>query len=161
MISDLPLPEYYVRSFDVDVNPTVGETIIGAVGIEFELENPEYIQEPPGFQCDAHLEMELYIDGNAPWQSDEEDVELFGSAVTDFLIYLPENGANINEYVQAWVDNGSYHDLDGEVQHHLESGVLQYIIDPLGDMLANSYNGVTPRMMMTAPGDPSEDEERA
>lgn len=147
MIPDLPLPEYYINSVDINVTPTVGETVVGTVGSEFDIENPKFTSDPEGFQCSATLKLDLYADGKAPWQID--DPTKFGDIEVDFLIHITESREAIEDYVDDWTADSSYEDIDEDFIHHLESGILQHIIDPIGDILSNSYNGVVPRMIFT------------
>lgn len=149
MIQNLTLPEYYINSVEIDVTPTVGETVIGTVGSEFDIEKPTFTAEPDGFQCTASLTLELYVDGKAPWQVDEPTK--FGDVDVEFLIHIPESRAEIEGYLGDWADGDPYTEMDEEFRHHIESGILQYIIDPVGDMLSNSYNGIIPRMHFTRP----------
>ncbi|WP_424005599.1 hypothetical protein ACOZ4I_20290 (plasmid) [Haloarcula salina] len=144
MIPDLSLPEYYITSVDIDATPTVGKTVIGSVGSEFDIENPTYTSDPEGFQCSASLKLDLYVDGKAPWQV--EDPTKFGEIEVDLLIHIPDEREKIESHVEDWSDDSPYEEVNEELRHHIESGILQYIIDPIGDLLSNSYNGIIPRM---------------
>ena len=153
MISDLELPEYYLKSVDIDASPTVGETVVGVIGSNLQLETPSLDNDPTGFHCEASLSLGLFYDGEAPWQVDTDDeVEKFGTVETQFLIYLPGDPDKLEPYVDKWVSTGEYRAVDSAFRHHLESGILQYVIDPIGELLANSYNGIVPRISLTHTG---------
>lgn len=149
MIPELAPPQYYVTSVDMDVTPSVGETIVGSVGSTFELSEPRITTDPDGFQCQADLSLSLYERGYAPWDVDNDSVTMFGEIDTSFLIHIPGEHESLENYVTAWQESDGYYDLDVEFRHHVESGVLQYIIAPVGEMLENSYDGVIPRIVFS------------
>ncbi|WP_265112268.1 hypothetical protein [Halosolutus halophilus] len=149
MISSLELPEYYITSVNIDISPELGQTIQGQVSSQFEVTNPELIEEPDGLTCEAKLELDLYQEGDAPWQvSESETPEEFGRIEANTYIFIPGEHDNFKPNYQRWED-GSYYDVDSEFRQHLESGVLHRIITPIGDLVGNSFNGVVPRMGMT------------
>lgn len=149
MFDDLPVPEYYVESVDVDVEPREGETIPGQVAMDFEMSDPEHNEYAGGFRCRASLDMQLYTEENAPWQVEsEEETERFGEASMETIVFVEGPQSRFEEYVEAW-EKGGYEALDEEFVHHLESGILQHAISPIGDLLSNSYSGIVPRMVFT------------
>ena len=151
MIADLALPEYYLESANIDISPTVGKTVSGVVASSLKLEQPTLTEAPEGFQCEASLTLLLFEDGKAPWQvEDDEKPEKFGTIHADFLIFIPGEPTHLESYVDAWISTGEYQSSEADFRHHLESGVLQYIMDPIGDLLETSYNGIVPRMILTS-----------
>lgn len=156
MIQDIPLPEYYLESIDIDVSPQIGESVIGVVGTNLELSNPSIEAEPPGFRCDGTLLLQLFEKGQAPWEVDDfEKSSQFGIAEIEFVVYISSTHPIIKENVEPWIDGEVYSELDTDFKTHLESGILQYIIDPIGKLLETSYSGLVPRVSFTPP---SEDE---
>lgn len=150
MINTLPLPDYYLESVDIDVSPTVGETVIGVVGSSLELADPTLHEGDNGFECEATLSLQLFVDGHAPWQlDDDESGETFGDVETTFRIHVPGSESELKPHVAEWIETEDYGVVDREFRHHLESGILQYIIDPIGELLENSYNGIIPRIAFT------------
>lgn len=150
MITELAVPKYYIKSVDVDVTPTVGETVIGTVGSTFEPSNPALTNDPQGFQCDAELVFNLYERGKTPWDgTDDSTVKKVGDFQTEFRIHIPDETNKIRPYVSGWLNSNDYADVDDEFRVHLESGILQHIITPLGDLLESSYNGIVPRMILS------------
>lgn len=149
MIQDLPVPDYYVEGVDINVEPKEGETIPGQVAMDFEMSDPEYNEYAGGFRCQASLDMQLFTEGNAPWQVEgEDDTEQFGEASMETVVFVPGPHSRFEEYIETWDANG-YEALDEEFIYHLESGILQHVITPIGDLLSNSYSGVVPRMIFT------------
>jgi len=156
MIQDIPLPEYYLESVDIDVSPQIGESVIGVVGTNLELKNPALESDPAGFRCDGTLLLQLFEKGQAPWEVDNfDESSKFGTAETKFVIYIPSTDSPLDDHVDKWIDGGEYSELDADFKTHLESGILQYIIDPIGTLLETSYSGIVPRVTFTPP---SEDE---
>lgn len=150
MIAELELPEYYLESVDIDVSPTVGETVMGVMGSNLELETPSLDDDPKGFHCEASLSLTLFYNRAAPWQvENEEEIEEFGTVETRFRIYLLGEPDELEPYVDEWISTGEYRAVDSEFRHHLESGILQYVIDPIGELLENSYSGIVPRIALT------------
>ncbi|KTG11386.1 hypothetical protein AUR64_03785 [Haloprofundus marisrubri] len=150
MIPTLELPEYYLESVDMDVSPTVGETVVGVLGSNLQVESPTLKDEPEGLQCEAALSLQLFYNGKAPWQVDEEVEERFGTVDTEFVIYVPGEESQFEPYIEEWLSTEEYKAADREFRHHLESGILQYILDPIGELLENSYNGIVPRIAFTS-----------
>ncbi|WP_254547207.1 hypothetical protein [Halomarina pelagica] len=151
MIPSFELPEYYLKSVDIDVSPTVGETVIGVLGSNLQVEPPIFEEDPEGFQCEASLSLHLFHNGKAPWQVDEEKAEeRFGTVDTEFIIHIPGEMATFVPYVDEWITTEEYQDADQKFRDHLESGILQYILDPIGELLENSYNGIVPRISFTS-----------
>ncbi|QCC49472.1 hypothetical protein [Halobellus limi] len=151
MIPDLELPEYYVESVDIDITPEVGHTVHGQVSSQFTVQNPELCEDPAGLTCEAELELDLYRDGDAPWQiSDPDDADEFGHIHALTQIFIPGEPDEFSPHYEEW-NNGSYRDVDREFMQHLESGILHQVISPLGDLVGNSFNGVVPRMIITPP----------
>lgn len=149
MIGDLPVPEYYAEGVDIDVEPKAGETTPGQVSMDFEMSDPEYNEHAGGFRCRASLDMQLFVEGNAPWQVEDEDrTEQFGEASMETILFVAGPKSRFDEYIETW-ENSGYESLDEAFVHHLESGILQHVISPIGDLLSNSYSGVVPRMMLT------------
>ena len=147
MIQELSLPEYYLESVDVDVSPRIGERVIGVVGTNLELENPSIIQDPTGFQCSGTLLLQLYEKGKAPWEVEDSSQTLeFGTVETEFVIYISGDESTLLNYTQEWIEMGEYDLANPDFKTHLESGILQYVIDPIGKLLETSYSGIVPRI---------------
>lgn len=147
MIQDLPLPKYYLENVDIDVAPQIGETIIGVMGTNVAFENPRMGENPGGFRCDGKLSLHLYRSGETPWEVDDEDeIDKFGSVETEFTIHIPSESAIVKEHTEEWIETKEYSAVDSAFRTHLESGILQYIIDPIGKLLETSYSGIVPRI---------------
>jgi len=149
MIPNLSLPEYYVRSVDIEVGPSLGTTVVGEVSSGFDVFDPELSSNPEGLACEAVLELELYPEEKAPWNvEDTANIEEFGYAEVQVAVLIPGPQEQLEPYYHTW-QSGDYTDVDHEFCHHLESGLVQHIVNPVGDLLDNSFNGVIPRMFFT------------
>jgi len=150
MIADLSLPEYYVRSVNIEANPNLGTTVVGEVSSEFNVFDPELSSDPEGLTCEAELNLDLYPREKAPWNVDEmADSEEFGYVEIQTAVLIPGPQEELEPYYHTW-QSGEYTDVNREFSHHLESGLVQHIVNPVGDILGNSFSGVIPRMMLTA-----------
>lgn len=149
MIPDLSLPEYYVRSVDIEADPDPGTTVVGEVSSGFDMFDPELSSDPEGFTCEAVLELELYPQEKAPWNVDDtEDSEEFGRVEVHTTVFIPGQQEQLEPYYHTW-QSGDYTDVDQDFSHHLESGLVQQILNPVGDLLENSFSGVVPRLFFT------------
>jgi len=159
MISEYPVPEYYIDSLNIDVSPRVQNPIQGSVSLEFDMTNPQLVDDPEGFRCLAEIELRTYERGDAPWERDQtdetEEEDPHGLIEVSAIVFLPGPQSEYQEYYDSW-DNGSYHDLGDDFIYHLESGILQHIVTPIGDLLENSYTGIIPRMRFSQRADPEE-----
>lgn len=159
MIPDLSLPEYYVHSVAIGASPETGSAVVGEVSSGFDAFDPELSSDPEGLTCEAVLTLDLYSTDKAPWNVEETaDSELFGSVEVETTVLVPGPQEQLEPYYHTW-QSGEYSDVDTDFAHHLESGVVQHIVNPVGNLLGNSFSGVIPRMIFTptAAGDGSED----
>lgn len=151
MISEFPVPEYYVKSVDMNIAPRVGQTIVGQVGSELEMSTPTLVNGPEGFQCHLSLELSLYDDGGAPWQVDKDaSIVEFGDIKIQAIVFLSGSHTQYRDYYETWSD-GTYSDVDKEFARHLESGILQHLVNPFGELTDRSFNGLVPRMIFSPP----------
>lgn len=158
MIEGLEAPEYYIHSVDLEVNPTIGQREVGQVGMDFSMEDPKLNESPEGFSCQSILELELYREGGAPWEGEEDSESEFGEITIETTIFNPGDHSSFERYVEEWNEE-SYQKIDRQFAHHLESGILQNVINPIGDLLSNSFNGVVPRLIFSHPKTADEVEE--
>lgn len=149
MISGYPVPEYYIDSLDINVSPRIQNPIQGSVSLEFDMTNPQLSNDPAGFRCQTELEFRIYERGEAPWErenpKDVDQEDPHGLIEVSAIVFLPGPKNEYQDYYDSW-DNGSYYDLDDDFIYHIESGILQHIVNPIGNLLENSYTGLIPRM---------------
>lgn len=147
MIPEYPVPDYYLRTLEIDMEPELEDTIIGSVSLDFEMTDPVVSAEPAGFKCEANLEFTLYVQGDAPWETSEdgEAGPPVGNVDVVADVFVPGDHDRYEQYYDSWAD-GEYQDMDAEFIHHLESGILENLLNPIGQLLSNSYNGLIPRM---------------
>ncbi|WP_436348822.1 hypothetical protein [Natronorubrum sp. FCH18a] len=159
MIPDYSVPEYYIDNLDVDVSPRVQDPIQGSVSLDFDMTDPKLSDAPSGFQCQTRMVFRIYERGKAPWESPELDKqdEPHGSIEVTAIVFVPGPQDEYREYHDSWSE-GSYYDLDDDFIYHLESGILQYIVNPIGDLLENSYSGIVPRMRFSRREESESDE---
>jgi len=147
MIPELGVPEYHVQSVDIDAEPTPGTTVVGVVVSTIEIQNPERQDDPAGLVCEASIELELHLQKEV---EDENFDNQFGSIEVDLLIFIPEEDDELAEYVSEWKEHG-YEELDHKFIRHVESGILEDVLNPIGDLLSPSFRGIVPWMQLTPP----------
>jgi hypothetical protein len=150
MIPDLDLPEYYITSVDVNVEPEIGHTVQGQVSMSFDMSDPEMYEDPEGLFCEADLDLDLYREGEAPWQTTDSENKPFGEIGIETIIFISGTRSEFEPSLSDWEEE-SYHDVDEDLKHHIESGILHQIVSPIGDLVENSFNGVVPRMIFSPP----------
>jgi len=149
VIPELSVPEYYVRSVDIEAEPDIGTAVVGEVSSGFDVFAPELSSDPEGLTCEAHLSLELYPTDKAPWNVENTtDSEEFGSADVQTTILIPGPQEQLEPYFHTW-QSGDYSDVGYDFSHHLESGLVQHIVNPVGNLLGNSFSGIIPRMVFT------------
>jgi hypothetical protein len=152
MIPEYPVPEYYLTDLDLDFEPRIGETVTGAVTLEFEIDNPEISSNPAGLMCESEFSFDLYVEGEAPWETDEEGdtPSPIGEVRAEADIFLPGPPDRYEDHYETW-ESETYESLDTDFIYHIESGILQHVVNPIGDLLSNSYSGIVPRMRFSGP----------
>jgi len=153
MIQELGIPEYHIQSIDIDVEPTIGDTVVGLVFSTIEVTNPEIREEPSGLVCEASIELELH-----PQREVENDnlESLYGTIEADLMIFIPGDIDTLGPYASQW-EKESYEELDNDFIRHVESGILEDVLNPIGDLLSASFRGIVPWMQLT-PREPIEPE---
>jgi hypothetical protein len=142
------LPEYYIQSVNIDMSPIISETVIGTMGTNIQIEEPFLDNNPKGFQCEVALSLHLFSEGEAPWQTEDTN-EPFGTVDVEFVTYVPDEPNVIEPHIEDWISTGEYRTATHDFRHHIESGILQYIINPIGTLVETTYTGMIPRIAFT------------
>jgi len=148
---------YQVTDVDLsltDSNPYNIED--GAVGVEFTPgSKPTYNSELDALIGTATLEIELYRhDGSGrptPETSQDPDAKL-GEISATFRLIVPGDEEELESIASTWRDEG-YSELGEETRFQLESGIGTEIMNPLSDLVDNSFRGLLPHTRFT-PSDP-------
>jgi hypothetical protein len=153
MIPQLGIPEYYVQSVEIDADPIIGEPVMGSVFSSFNVTDPELRTDPSGLSCRATLELELFPADEALVDTiddinQENDSQRFGSVEVTCLIFVPGEQSDLERYHSTWLEQ-EYEYLDSEFIAHLESGLLREILNPIGRLLSDSFEGIVPWMQLT------------
>lgn len=148
---------YQVTDVDLSLTDTDPYNIEdGAVGVEFTPgSEPTYDAELSALIGTAILEIELYRhDGSGrptPETGHDPDAKL-GEISATFRLIVPGDEEELEAIASTWRDEG-YLALSEEIRFHLESGIGTEIMNPLSDLVDNSFRGLLPHTRFT-PIDP-------
>ncbi|MFC6974788.1 hypothetical protein ACFQL1_09005 [Halomicroarcula sp. GCM10025709] len=148
---------YQVLAVDLELNdPHLSDIEDGAIGAELTPgSEPTFNEELGALVGTATLDIDLYADD----ESDRAPAEMVGDSdlqlgdiAVDFRIILPEDRDSIEEHLETWQEDG-YHELDSDFRFHLESGIGTEIMNPLSDLIDDSFRGLLPYTRFTPEAD--------